>query len=164
MSNWFEDLQVGHTMELGNHTFTAEAIKAFAARYDPQPFHIDEVAAENSLFGRLCASGWQTVATYMKLSVRARQAREAEARARGEDIAQWGPSPGFRNLKWPRPVFVGDTINYRQGIVDLTSFGKRTDRGVMITRGEGFNQNGELVFEITGQILVPRRHPLPATP
>jgi acyl dehydratase len=94
------------------------------------------------------------------MNIRARLAREAEARARGEEIARWGPSPGFKDLKWPLPVFVGDTISYRQSIAALTDFKNRPERGLLVTLGEGFNQKGELVFQVTGQILVPRRLPL----
>lgn len=160
MSTYFEDLEQGRVTDLGSHTFTAPDIKAFAAQYDPQPFHLDEEAAKNSLFGALCASGWQTAAIYTGLNIRARLAREAEARARGEEIARWGPSPGFKDLKWPRPVFVGDTVTYRQTISELANFKNRPERGLLVTLGEGFNQAGELVFAVTGQILVPRRVPL----
>jgi acyl dehydratase len=160
MSTYFEDLEAGRVTELGSHTFTADDIKAFARKYDPQPFHLDEEAAKKSLFGALCASGWQTAAIYTGMNIRARLAREAEARARGEEIARWGPSPGFRDLKWPRPVFVDDTVTYRQTIAALTDFRNRPERGLLVTLGEGFNQKGELVFEVTGQILVPRRVPL----
>jgi acyl dehydratase len=160
MSTYFEDLETGRVTELGKFTFTAENIKAFAAKYDPQPFHLDEEAAKSSIFGALCASGWQTAAVYTGMNIRARLAREAEARARGEEIARWGPSPGFKDLKWPRPVFVGDTVGYRQTIMALTDFRNRPERGLLVTLGEGFNQNGDLVFQVTGQILVPRRLPL----
>lgn len=160
MSTYFEDLEQGRVTQLGAHTFTADDIIAFAAKYDPQPFHLDAEAAKNSLFGALCASGWQTAAIYTGMNIRARLAREAEAKARGEEIARWGPSPGFRDLKWPRPVFAGDTVTYRQTIMELADFRNRPERGLLVTLGEGFNQNGEPVFAVTGQILVPRRVPL----
>lgn len=157
MSTYFEDLEVGLVTELGTHTFTADDIKAFAAKYDPQPFHLDEVAAKASLFGGLCASGWHTVAVYTGFNIRNRQKREAEATARGETIARWGPSPGFKDLKWLKPVFVDDTITFRQTIADKVDLKSRPERGLLVTRGEGINQKGELVFQVTGQILVPRR-------
>lgn len=162
MSTYFEDLEVGRVTELGQHTFSATEIKAFAAQYDPQPFHMDEEAAKSSIFGALCASGWQTVSVYTGMNIRARLAREAEARARGEEIARWGPSPGFKDLKWPKPVYAGDIITYRQSIAALTDFRNRPERGLLVTLGEGHNQKGELVLQVTGQILVPRRIPLSA--
>ncbi|MDX2158326.1 MAG: MaoC family dehydratase [Hyphomicrobiaceae bacterium] len=160
MSTYFEDLEVGRVTELGSHTFNVADIKAFAAKYDPQPFHLDEEAAKRSLFGALAASGWHSAAVYTGMNIRARQAREAEARARGEEVARWGPSPGFKDLRWPRPVLAGDTVTFRQIIAELTDFKNRPERGMLVTRGEGYNQNGELVFQVTGQILVPRRVPL----
>ena len=159
MSTYFEDLEAGRVTVLGTHTFTREDIKAFAGRYDPQPFHLDEEAAKSSLFGALCASGWHTVAIYTGLNIRARQAREAEATAAGETIARWGPSPGFKDLKWPKPVFAGETITFRQLIAEKVDLKSRPERGLLVTRGEGHNQIGELVFQVTGQILVPRRLP-----
>ena len=162
MSTYFEDLELGRVSALGSHTFTAASIKDFAAKYDPQPFHLDEELAKDSIFGALCASGWQTASVYTGMNIRARLAREAEAVERGEDIARWGPSPGFKDLKWPKPVFVNDTVTYRQSIAALTDFKNRPERGLLVTLGEGFNQKGELVFQVTGQILVPRRVPLAA--
>ena len=160
MSTYFEDLELGRVTELGSFAFTAENIKEFAAKYDPQPFHMDEEAAKSSIFGALCASGWQTASVYTGLNIRTRQKREAEARARGEEVARWGPSPGFKDLKWPKPVFAGDTVTYRQTIAELTNFKNRPERGLLVTRGEGFNQNGQLVYEVSVSILVPRRVPL----
>lgn len=162
MSTYFEDLELGRVSELGSHTFTADEIKTFAAKYDPQSFHLDEDAAKKSLFGGLCASGWHTVAVYTGFNIRTRQKREAEATARGETIARWGPSPGFKDLRWAKPVFVGDTITFRQTIADKVDMKSRPERGLLVTRGEGFNQKGELVFQVTGQIFVPRRVPLEA--
>jgi len=109
---YFDDINVGDRIELGTHTFTAQAIKTFAAQYDPQAFHMDEAAAARSHFGALCASGWHTVAAWMNLRVQYGRHEDAERAARGEVIAKLGPSPGFRELKWLKPVYVGDTISY----------------------------------------------------
>ena len=157
MSNYFEDLDIGRHTVLGAHTFTTDDIKTFAAKYDPQPFHMDEEAAKASLMGALCASGWHTAARYIGFNIRNRQKLEAEIRARGEEIAIWGPSPGFRDVKWPRPVFAGDTITYSQTIADKVDLKSRPERGLLVQHGEGHNQKGELVYRVTGQILVPRR-------
>ena len=97
---YFDDINVGDRMELGTHTFTAEDIKTFAAQYDPQAFHMDEAAAAKSHFGALCASGWHTIAVWMRLRVLYGRREDAERAARGEVIAKLGPSPGFRELKW----------------------------------------------------------------
>jgi acyl dehydratase len=160
MSNYFEDLIVGSRIELGAHAFSAEEIKTFARKYDPQPFHLDEELAKQSLMGALCASGWHTVAVYTGFNIRHRQRREAEITARGETMAIWGPSPGFKDLKWPKPVFAGDTVSFRQTVSAKVDLKSRPERGLLQTLGEGHNQQGELVFKLTGQILVPRRQPL----
>src|SRR5262249_36196142 len=80
----FEDIRVGEKSELGRHIFTAEDIKAFAARFDPQPFHLDETAAARSHFGRLCASGWHTACVWMRLMIDYRRREDEARRARGE--------------------------------------------------------------------------------
>ena len=83
---------------------------AFAAQFDPQPFHLDEAAAKASLFGALSASGWHTAAGWMKCYVATNQAAEARIRAEGRVPAPLGPSPGFENLVWHRPVTPGDRL------------------------------------------------------
>lgn len=160
MSNYFEDLEIGAERTLGTHTFTAEEIKSFARKYDPQAFHLDEEAAKSSLMGALCASGWHTAAYYIKFNIETRQRWEAELRGKGETIAAWGPSPGFRDVKWPRPVFANDTITYTLTITGKVDMKSRPERGLLVHAGKGFNQKGEQVFEVTGQIFVPRRVPL----
>ena len=109
---FFEDITIGQRRELGSFTFTAELIKKFAAQFDPQRFHLDEDAGRKSLFGGLAASGWHVGSVCMKLLVADGQRLAREAAARGEEIAVWGPSPGFRDLRWIRPVLAGDTISY----------------------------------------------------
>jgi acyl dehydratase len=163
-SNYFEDLPEGEVIELGSHTFTAEDIKRFAAKYDPQPFHLDEEKAKNSLFGALCASGWHTVSVMIGKNIRHRQMQEKQFRDKGEDVCHWGPSPGFRELKWPKPVFVGDTVTYKATRIEKRDLASRPERGLNIQRVEGFNQNGEQVLSVIVQILVPRRVPLEAKP
>ena len=107
---FFEDIVAGERFEVGRHTFLADDIKAFARRFDPQPFHLDEAAAARSHFGALCASGWHTAATWMRLMVEHQRREDDAQRARGEPVAALGPSPGFRELKWLKPVYAGDTI------------------------------------------------------
>lgn len=129
-------LEIGVTRQLGAHLFTAEAIKAFAAKYDPQPFHLDEEAARRSLFGRLCASGWHTAATWMRYNM-----------AHSPDAAIWqgpgqrpvfGPSPGFRNLRWPRPVYAGETVTYTRTSVAHRPYTSRPGWLLLTGLAEGF--------------------------
>jgi acyl dehydratase len=154
---YFDDINVGDRMELGSHTFTAEDIKTFAAQYDPQAFHMDEAAAAQSHFGALCASGWHTIAAWMRLRVLYGQREDAERHARGEALAKLGPSPGFRELKWLKPVYAGDTITYASEIADKRASNSRPGWGLVFARNTGINQNGELVMSFIGSGFVERR-------
>jgi acyl dehydratase len=154
---FFEDIRVGESTELGRHTFTAEDIKAFAARFDPQPFHLDEAAAARSHFGRLCASGWHTACVWMRLLIDYRRREDEERRARGEAVAQLGPSPGFRELKWLKPVYAGDTICYGTEVVETRVLNSRPAWGLMLVRNTGINQHGEPVISFISSVFVERR-------
>jgi acyl dehydratase len=155
--NYFEDFRVGTRTELGSHTFTADEIKAFACEFDPQPFHVDEEAAARSHFGALCASGWHTAALCLRLLVEDRHRRQAELRSRGEPVAKTGPSPGLRDLRWPKPVYVGDTISFATEIVELRDVAKRPGIGLRIARNTGTNQRGELVYSVLSSTYIERR-------
>ena len=127
-----EDLHVGQTFMTGSITVTTEAIKAFAREYDPQPFHLDETAAEASLFGGLAASGWHTAALSMRLLVD------------GLPIAGGLIGVGGETT-WPRPTRPGDTLTVHIEVLEITPSRSRPDRGMVRTRNETRNQNGEAV-------------------
>lgn len=153
----FEDRQIGETTDVGRHTFSRDDIVGFASQFDPQPFHLDEEAAKASLFGGLCASGWQTAAFLIRGVITTRQQASAAARAEDVELATYGPSPGFRDLRWPKPVFVGDSIEYRTRVADKVDLKSRPDRGLLVSEAQGRNQHGEVVFAITTQMLAERR-------
>jgi acyl dehydratase len=152
---YFDEIAVGNRREFGSFTFTAENIKAFAIQFDPQPFHLDEEAGRNSLFGGLAAAGWHIGAVGMKLLVEDRQRQARDAAARGEDFAVWGPSPGFRELKWHRPVLSGDTITYSNEVVALRASASRPGWGIVQARNTGTNQRGELVYSFLASAFAP---------
>ncbi len=156
---FLEDIEIGLRRELGAFTFTADAIKAFARQFDPQLFHLDEEAGRNSLFGGLAASGWHVGSVCMKLLVADRKRASAEAAARGETLAVWGPSPGFRDLKWIRPVLAGDTISYASLVESVRPTVSRPGWGIVQARNSGVNQRGELAFSFLASAFVPRRAP-----
>jgi len=155
--NFFEDISLDENRALGSYTFTAAEIIEFATQFDPQPFHLSEEAGKQSLFGGLAASGWHTAAIFIRQNVLARQKHEASLRAAGRRLAQWGPSPGFRNLLWLKPVLAGDTIEFRNKVVEKRVLKSRPDRGLIVSRAEGRNQRGAVVYRFTGQIIVERR-------
>jgi acyl dehydratase len=134
---FFEDLEIGQRRELGSFTFSAELIKKFAAQFDPQRFHLDEEEGRKSLFGGLAASGWHVGSVCMKLLVADGQRQSKEAAARGEKVAIWGPSPGFRELRWIKPVLAGDTIRFASEIETLRSSEKRPEWGIAQARNTG---------------------------
>jgi acyl dehydratase len=151
---FFEDIRVGENAELGRQVFTTEDIKSFAARFDPQPFHLDEAAAAQSHFGRLCASGWQTACVSMRLLIEYRRREDDERRTRGEAVAQLGPSPGFRDLQWLKPVYVGDVISYRTEVIETRKSKSRPSWGVVTVRNTGVNQYGEAVISFVSTAFV----------
>ncbi len=144
---YFEDFAVGEVSKpSGRVRVDKDEIIAFAKKYDPQPFHIDEEAAKQSVFGRLVASGWHTAAMTMSLI------------ARGEDRPVAGTiGLGFDLMRWPIPVLPGDELRIESEILDLRPSKSRPDRGLMKIRTRTLNQNGEVVQDLTANIMVPRR-------
>ncbi|WP_316174394.1 MULTISPECIES: MaoC family dehydratase [unclassified Bradyrhizobium] len=155
---FFEDLEVGQRREFGSFTFTAEDIKRFASQFDPQRFHLDEEEGRNSLFGGLAASGWHVASVCMKLLVVDNQRLAELARARGEPVAVGGPSPGFRELRWIKPVLAGDVISFTSEIESLRLSTSRPEWGILQARNVGTNQRSELVFSFLASGFVPRRN------
>jgi acyl dehydratase len=154
---YLEDIRVGDKADLGSHTFTAEDIKLFAARFDPQPFHLDEAAAARSHFGGLVASGWHTGSVCIRLIVQNRLREEEAMQARGEAVGRTGPSPGFRDLKWLKPVYAADTITFASEVIETRELQSRPDKGLVFARNTGTNQEGVLVFSFISVVFVDRR-------
>ncbi len=143
---YFEDLAVGQTYGTGAVTVETEMIRAFAAEFDPQPFHLDEEAARDSLFGGLVASGWHTGALTMRLLV------EGELQIAGGLIGM-----GAEELRWPRPVRPGDVLRVESKVLGLRPSGSRPDRGLVRVRNTTLNQHGEPVMVAVVSMIVPRR-------
>lgn len=145
---YLEDLSVGQRFASGEVAVTAEAVKAFAAQFDPQPFHLDEAAARDSLFGGLAASGWHTAALTMRLVV------EATPFAGGV-VGSGGP------LAWPRPTRPGDILHIEATVASITPSRSKPDRGMVVMDIETKNQRGEVVQTFSPKVVVWRR---PAAP
>lgn len=144
---YFEDIVIGTRRELGTYTFTAERIKAFARKYDPQPFHLSDEEAAKTHFGRLAASGWHTTA--MTMAVLARYVVKHEQAGLG--------SPGIDELRWTKPVHPGDTLHVRGKIVEKTPSRSRPDMGSYRTHTTVANQDGDQVLSFTSIVLIRRR-------
>ncbi len=149
---YWEDMAVGSTRELGSVSPTHEQIMDFARQFDPQPFHLDEAAAQASVFGSLCASGWHTCAMAMRLMVTNFL----------HETASLG-SPGLESLKWLKPVFPGDVLTLRHTILDSRPMGSRPDVGLVRTLWEMHNQRGDKVLHMEGWGMFRRRTPATTT-
>lgn len=146
--------RIGETITLGSHTFGAEEIKAFSSKFDPQPFHIDEEGARGTLFGRLCASGWHTAATWMKCNLLHREdAGEAPWDGPGPRPV-FGPSPGFEKLRWLKPVYAGETITFTRRSTAHRALATRPGWRVLIMDCEAFDSTGDKVMEFESSVLV----------
>ncbi len=140
-----EDLTTGQRFGSASHPVDAAQIKAFAAEFDPQPFHLDEEAARASLFAGLAASGWHTASITMRLLVD------------GLPIAGGLIGAGVE-IAWPRPVRPGDVLTVESEVTAVTPSRSRPDRGTVTLRSETRNQDGEIVQALTSRLVVPRRN------
>ena len=145
---FWEDLPVGRVREIGSITVDHDEVIAFASKYDPQPFHLNEEAAAKSMFGKLSASGWHTCSMAMGLMVRGFL----------HESSSLG-SPGMEGIKWLKPVYPGDTLTLRQHITESRPMKSRPDVGLTRTIWEMFNQHGEQVLMMDGYGMFRRRHP-----
>ena len=153
---YLDDIELGARLDLGSYEFTQDNVRRFAEAFDPQPFHLDEAAAQQSHFGRLAASGWHTAAAFMHCMISKRDQYIAELTAKGEPVPARGPSPGFKNLLWYKPVHPGDVITF-----STTPIQKRTTSrpgwGLLNSLGVGVKQHGVRVYEYYGSAFRPVR-------
>lgn len=143
---YFEDFRVGDAFDLGNTTVTEEEIVAFAQHYDPQPFHVSPELAQKSPFGGLIASGWQTIALFMRLFV---------------DVilnnAISLASPGADEIRWLKPVYPGDALSARLTVVESTPSRSRPEMGIVRFKWEMLNQADERVLTLQSTHFLGRK-------
>ena len=142
---YLDDLAVGQRFSSGSRTLSAEEIKSFAHAFDPQPFHLDEAAARETLFQGLAASGWHAAAIAMSLLVRG-----------GLPIAD-GIIGAGGEIAWRKPIRPGDTLHVETEIIEVTPSRSKPDRGTVVARSDTINQHGEIVQTLTPRLIVPRR-------
>jgi acyl dehydratase len=143
---YLEDFAVGQRFGSGRARIDAARIKSFAAEFDPQPFHLDDAAARDSVFQGLAASGWHTAALTMRLLV------ESELRPAGGIVGA-----GFDEFRWPRPVRPGDELRVESEILEVRPSRSRPGQGMIKVRTTTLNQNDEEVQVHVGNLVVPRR-------
>ena len=142
---YLEDLTVGDQFTSGEHAMDEAQITRFAAQFDPQPFHLDDAAARDTLFGGLAASGWHTAAITMRLQVTS-----------GLPIAG-GIIGAGGELTWPRPTRALDVLHVVSEVIKVTPSRSKPDRGMVSVRSETRNQHGDVLQVATVRIVVPRR-------
>lgn len=146
MPRFLEDFAAGQKFGSGRLRVEAERVKRFAAEFDPQPFHVDEAAAERSFFRGLAASGWHTAAMTMRLLV------ESELQPAGGIIGA-----GFDEFRWPRPVRPGDELHLEIEVLEVRPSKSRPEQGLVKIRTTTLNQKDEPVQVSVGNLVVPRR-------
>ena len=158
MPEYFEDFEVGATQKFGEYRVTREEILEFAARYDPQPFHLSDEAAAKTLFGSLCASGWHTCAMLMSMIVENMQSGNPGGSPRGNPAALG--SPGIDEIRWTKPVYPGDTLRVESTILDKKPSRSRPEIGTIYMQNKVYNQNDELVMSNKPMVMYRRRNPV----
>ena len=146
---YFEDIQVGETARFGHYEVTREEVMEFAAKYDPQPFHLDDEAAAQTHFGRLSASGWHTCAMTMSMLVENLKLNRQAGLG----------SPGIDNLRWLKPVYPGDTLRVESTVLEKRRSQSRPEMGIFKSRLTVFNQHDEPVMQMVSNGLVQVRDP-----
>jgi acyl dehydratase len=142
----WEDFTPGHVAEYGPRLVTREEIVAFAAEFDPQPFHLDEEAGRASLLGGLAASGWHTCCLFMRIVV------DGFLR----DAASMG-GPGVESVRWHVPLRPGDTLTVRATVLEARPSKSRPDMGFVKFLFEVINQTGTRVMTLTSPLMLRRR-------
>ena len=145
---YWEDFPAGQVREFGAMPVTREAVLAFATQFDPQPFHLDDAAAEASLFGKLSASGWHTCAMVMRMMC---DEYLLESSSLG--------SPGIDSLRWTQPVYPGDTLSLRLTTLEARPMASRPSVGLVLSKWEVLNQHREVVLTMQGWGMFGRREP-----
>ena len=146
---YFEDLEIGKRASFGRYDVTREEVIEFAKKYDPQAFHLDDEVAAKTHFGRLSASGWHTCAMTMAMMVE-----------NMKNVKQAGlGSPGVDQLMWKKPVYPGDTLRVESEVIEKRRSKSRPEMGIFKSRAKVFNQNDEVVLEMTSNGLIAVRDP-----
>ena len=143
---YWEDFEPGGVVEFGATRVSRDAVVAFAGQFDPQPFHLDDAAAQASLFGRLSASGWHTCAMAMRMMC---DEYLLESSSLG--------SPGIDKLRWNRPVYPDDTLRMRRTTLQSRPMMSRPHVGLVLSRWEVINQHDEIVLTVEGWNMFGRR-------
>lgn len=145
-ARYLEDFTVGQTFGSGRLRIDEEQIRRFASEFDPQPFHLDNKAARDTIFRGLAASGWHTAALTMRLLV------EGEMKPAGGVVGA-----GIDELRWPRPVRPGDELRVESEVLEVHPSKSRPEQGMIKVRSTTLNKSGDAVQIFVGNLVVPRK-------
>ncbi len=151
---FLKDIPVGTVIEVDSHIFQEADMIRFAEKFDRQTFHLDPVAAKDTFFGGLIASGWYTASIFMKLLVTWFHAEDQKRRDQNLPPAQRSASPGLLDVRWPTPVRVGDTVTYRTEVTQTRRLKSRPGWGIMTMNTVAKNQNDKIVLSMTGYTIM----------
>lgn len=144
---YFEDIEIGRTQKFGNCTVNREEVMEFAAKYDPQPFHLDDEAAAKTHFSRLSASGWHTCAMVMSMLVENLKVNQQAGLG----------SPGVDELRWIKPVYPGDTLSCETEILSKRASESRPEMGFFKSKLTVFNQDNTAVMSMISNGIIATR-------
>lgn len=141
---YYEDIEIGPSGRFGSYEMTKEEIIEFATRFDPQPFHLDDDFAKTTHFGALCASGWHTASALMRMLV---------DYGKETGLVSLG-SPGLQDLKWAKPVFVGDILSVEREYLNKRLSKSRPGLGLVTFNNYVYNHHNDVVMSVTGTMMV----------
>lgn len=141
---YYEDIEVGPSGRFGSYEMTKEEIIEFATRFDPQPFHLDDDFAKTTHFGALCASGWHTASAFMRMLV---------DHGKETGLVSLG-SPGLQDLKWAKPVFVGDILSAEREYLDKRLSKSKPGLGLVTFNNYVYNHHNDIVMSVSGTMMV----------
>ena len=156
MGLFMEEITLDDRVALGSYSFSIENMLAYSRKFDPVGFHVDDAAGKASVYGAMTAAGLHVGCGWMACFIERNTAARAALEAVGKQLPEIGPSPGFKNMRWLKPVFAGDTLHYFTTATAKRPLASRPGWGVVSGYNEGMNQHGELVFSFESAVLTAR--------
>jgi acyl dehydratase len=150
---YMEEIELGKRVALGQYAFTAENMKAYARQFEPIAFHLDASAGRASIYGAMTAAGLHVACGWMACFVDTNTKARAVLQQAGKILPEIGPSPGFQNMRWLKPVFAGDVLRYYTTATHKRPLASRPGWGIVEGHHVGVNQRGDIVFSFDGAVL-----------
>ncbi len=157
MGLFIHEIMLGERISFGTFGFTAENMTAYSRKFDPVGFHVDEAAGRASPYGAITAAGLHVGCGWMFRYIATNTAARAALESQGKVLPETGPSPGFKNMRWLKPVFAGDVLSFFTTATSKRPLASRPGWGMVSGHNEGINQNGEVVFSFESAVLTALR-------